>query len=379
MLNIGFVVDHPRRDLPGAVMVAHALARRGVRTSLIPLYDQAVDVPLLGLDALVINYARPANFDLVQGYHDMGLAVFVLDTEGGVLSEDGANSPHRLAAYVRDSGYAELLAGYLFWGPVVHRAFVEGSGMPAGRLHLTGCPRFDFASPRWDATLDHARSGYLLVNANFPLVNPLFARSPEAETAALVKAGWQPAYVGRLLADQRQILRGFVDTIGRLARALPQRSFLLRPHPFENAGLYRKAYAGQRNIIIDGRGSVLNVIRHAACVLHLNCATSVEATMLRRLPISMEFLNTEHMAGHSLLPSRVSWRAESQEALEAALLSLPEMTAGFDFARRYREHIHPWFYVNDGGAGERVADALLANILPGHLPDARQALARSLA
>lgn len=362
MKHVGFIVDHPRRDLPGGVMLAHALARRGVRTSLIPLYDQAVDVPLLGLDAVIVNYARPANFALVQGYADMGLPVYVLDTEGGVLAEDGANTPHRLAAYIRDSGYAGLLAGYLFWGERLHAAFVEGSGMPAARLHVTGCPRFDYASPRWAATLDAPLHGYVLVNANFPLVNPRFARTPEEEHATLVKAGWAPAYVDTMLADQRAILRGFLDSVRALAEALPGREFLVRPHPFENEGPYRDACAGLANVRVDGDGSVLNVIRNAEAVVHLNCGTSIEATMLNRLPVSMEFLNTAHMANHSTLPSRVSLRCDSLDAVRAVLADLPAATRAFDFAGRHAEMIRPWFHENDGLAAERVADAVLSPV-----------------
>lgn len=38
-MKVGFVVDHPKRDLPGGVMVAYAMPQRGLDTSLIPLYD----------------------------------------------------------------------------------------------------------------------------------------------------------------------------------------------------------------------------------------------------------------------------------------------------------------------------------------------------
>lgn len=341
-------------------MLAHGLAKRGVRATLIPLYDQAVDIPLVDLDALIVNYARPANFALVQGYVDMGLPVFVLDTEGGVLAEDGANAPDQLAAYIRQSGYAELLSGYLFWGSRLHQAFVAGSGMPPERLHVTGCPRFDYASRRWEGVLDFPRRDYILVNANFPLVNPRFARSPEEERATLVKAGWRPDYVAQMLADSREILRNYIETVRGLAAALPDRTFLVRPHPFENDGLYRESFAACGNVVVDGRGSVLNVIHNAACVVHLNCGTAVEATMLRRLPVSLEFLNTRHMANHSTLPSKVSLRVDSFEAALDVLRDLPAATANFDFSGNYESLIHPWFHANDGGAADRVADAVLA-------------------
>jgi surface carbohydrate biosynthesis protein len=339
-------------------MLAHALAQRGIETALVPLYDQAVDVPLLGLDALVINYARPANIDLVRGYVASGLPVWVLDTEGGVLADNGANTPDRLATYVRESGWAGLLAGYLFWGSTLHAAFVEHSGMPSSALHVTGCPRFDWAAPRWRELLRLPKRGYTLINANFPLVNPLFARSPEAELDALVAAGWQRDYVVQLIADSRVILDNYLATIGRLARRQPGRRFLLRPHPFESADCYRKAFASLPNVEVDGAGSVLNVIHNADCVLHLNCGTSIEAVMLDKLPIAMEFLNTPLMSQHASLPSRISLPVSDDDELAALLDDLPGVTGKFDFGPRYASLIQPWFHLNDGRAAERVADVV---------------------
>lgn len=339
-------------------MVAHAFAKRGVTCVLVPLYEQAVDVPLLELDALIINYARPTNFALVQGYADMGLPVIVLDTEGGVLAENGANAPHTLAAYVKESGYSKLLAGYMFWGTRLHDAFVAGSAMETQRLFVTGCPRFDYASPRWQGTLSYPRQGYVLVNANFPLVNPKFVRSPEHERETLIRTGWKPEYVDVMLSDQRDILRGFIDTIGRVASELKDRQFVVRPHPFENIERYQQAFAHCTNVIVDGNGSVLNVIRNAACLVHLNCGTSIEATMLRRLPVSMEFLNTTHMAAHSVLPSRISRDARSVEELLDIIVNVPHEAENFEFDENYRNLIYPWFHENDGDAAERVAEAV---------------------
>ncbi len=359
-------------------MLAHALGRQGIETALVPLYDQAVDVPLLALDALVVNYARPANLDLVRGYHDAGLPVWVLDTEGGILADNGANTPDRLATFMRDSGYSKLLSGYFFWGGELHQAFMRNSGMAPDTLHLTGCPRFDYAAPRWRDLLESDRRGYILVNANFPLVNPLFAKSPEEEMLVLLAAGWQRDYVERLIADSTQIFSNYIATIQRLASRMPQQQFLVRPHPFENTEHYRAAFAGMTNVQVDGRGNVLNVIRHADCVLHLNCGTAVEAVMLDKLPLSMEFLNTPHMSRHSSLPSRVSLRVSSEQELFELVSNLPDAWGRFDFEARHRELIRPWFHLNDGGAAGRVA-AVLANALPSDGPVAIPSVRRSLA
>ncbi len=361
MARIGFIVDHPKRDLPGGELLAHELALRGIETALIPLYDQAVDVPLLGLDALVINFARPVNRALVEGYRALGLPVFVLDTEGGILAESGGNAPSAFAQAIRETGYGPLIDGYFFWGSALRDAFVEGSGIPADRLHLTGCPRFDFAAPRWRGLLAET-GGYVLANANFPLANPRFSQSTEHELETMVAAGWPRDYAQQLVGDVRAIADRFVSTIATLAKRLPDQRFLVRPHPFEDEDRYRRAFTTYPNVTVDGSGSVLRVIANARCVLHVNCGTAVEALMLERLPIAMDFINTPLMASHSALPNRISLRVDSLERLVDTIQNASNYTEDFPFSKVFEKDIAAWFNRNDGNASVRVADILAEHI-----------------
>ena len=357
-MRIGLVVDHPKRDLPGAVMLGYQLARRGVSVMLVPMYEQAVDVPRLGLDTLVVNYARPVNLDLMHSFAKAGLALYVLDTEGGVLAETGGNSPPAMAAHIRQSGYADILAGYFFWGNRLHDAFREAGTMKPEQLHLTGCPRFDFAAARWRALLDGEPRGYLLVNANFPLVNSRFTGTPGGEREAMVRSGWDGAYVDRFMADLKQVFTNYLAEIDRLAAARPDRNILVRPHPFESEDVYRNALARHANVVIDGTGSVLDRIRNAAAVVHLNCGTAVESVLLGKLPLQLEYLNTPTTAGHAALPARVSRPVASFEELLGAIDHIERETETFDFARVHAADIEAFFHLNDGQAAERVADVL---------------------
>jgi surface carbohydrate biosynthesis protein len=358
-VRIGWVVDHPKRDLAGSVLAAYQLASRGASVAIVPMYEQGVDVPRLGLDTLVVNYARDANLDLMRSFAEAGLALHVLDTEGGILAEKGGNSPPAMAAYVRDSGYADILSGYFFWGGRLHTAFNDNKTMPSDRLHLTGCPRFDFAAPRWRSVLNGERHGYLLVNANFPLVNSRFSAKPGAEREAMIRAGWDGAYIDRFLVDLKQVFANYLVEIGRLASARPDRAILVRPHPFESEAVYRSALARHSNVVVDGSGSVLDMIQNAAAVIHLNCGTAVEAVLLEKLPVQLEYLNTPATAGHALLPARVSRATASFDELLAVVDHLDEETRKFDFAGVHAANIEAFFYRNDGAAADRVADVLL--------------------
>lgn len=354
-MRIGLVVDHPKRDLAGAVLLGYQLARRNVSVALVPMYEQAVDVPRLGLTALVANYARPANFDLMRGFAKAGLALYVLDTEGGVLAEEGGNSPPAMAADVRRSGYSDILSGYFFWGSRLHEAFNAAGTMKPDQLHLTGCPRFDFAAPRWRALLDGEPRGYLLVNANFPLVNSRFG----GEREAMIRAGWDNAYVDRLIGDLTEVFRNYLAEIDRLATARPNNKILVRPHPFEKEEVYRNELAHHANVVVDGAGSVLDRIRNAAAVIHLNCGTAVESILLGKLPLQLDYLNTEATAGHAALPARVSRRIASFEELLGVIDRIDGETETFDFDKVHATDIAAFFHRNDGHAAERIADVLI--------------------
>lgn len=363
-LSIGYIVDHPKRDLSGAIQFARALLDRGCNAYVIPLYEQGIDVPLLGLDAVVVNFARPANLALVAGYRAIGLPVFVMDTEGGNHTVAGSNTPQRLAELLRERGFAKLLTGHFFWGPALRDMFAEHSGMADSQLITTGCPRFDYASERWRPLLQSPERDYVLVNSNFSLINPQFSSSQDAERVAMTDTGWEAGYVDRLIEALKIAVRAFTDEVARLATDLPDTRFVYRPHPFENHDFYRARFSTFRNVVVRGEGDVLSAIAHARCVLHLNCATAVESTMLGCLPISLEYLNTPTLLNHAPLPSQISCHARDYE--HALALVRDGSGDAFDFSARYREFVQPWWYLNDGGAADRMVEALLERLEPSH-------------
>ena len=357
-MRVGIIVDHPKRDLDGIIMMSHALTSGGHTALIIPNYEQATDVPLLDLDIIVVNFARPANFELVKGYVKQNIKVVVMDTEAGVMAEQGANSPNQLSQFIKDSGFSDLLSGYIFWGSTLYSVFKENNVLPDSKLFLTGVPRFDFTSAQWRKLLTYKRNDYVLVNCNFPIVNPRFVSSADSEIETMVQAGWGREYSEQVFNDLSIIIKQVTEITKRLAKDFPEETFLVRPHPFENAQYYKKAFEAYNNIVVDGEGSVLNVINNSKCIIHLNCGTSVEAVMLDKLPISLECFNTPHMAQHSKLPSKVSFPVVNYEELQQSLANLDKTTSEFRFDEVYDAEIKQWFHLNDGCSAKRIVDRL---------------------
>jgi surface carbohydrate biosynthesis protein len=358
-LNIAIIVDNPRRDLRGLVLLAYQFAKRGAAAFLVPMYQQGYDLPLLAPDLVVLNYARESNRGLLESYRDMGVRVAVLDTEGGVLSESGFDSPDNWATSFRDTGLADLVDDYCFWGKAVHDAFRQRSGMDEASLALTGCPRYDICNPPWSSLLKYPRSGFILVNTNFSAINPAFTRSDADEQRLFREQGWDAGYVQDLFAELHEVFPRYLDAIEAIARTAPGRTVQIRPHPFENEAVYHERFANTPNVIIDGKGDIFNAIHGAECIVHLNCGSSVDAVRMGKTPISMEFLNTEVMRRHAPLPSRVSCHAASLDDLLSLVGDSSLRTSRYDLSKARRE-IEPWYHLSDGHAAERVADFLLS-------------------
>ncbi len=375
-LKIAIVVDNPRRDLRGLVLVAYQFARRGARVYLVPMYQQGYDLPLLAPDLVVVNYVRESNRGLLETYRELGFRIAVLDTEGGVLSEMGLDSPDNWARSLHSAGLAALVDDYCFWGGEVHRAFLVHSGMPPAALAVTGCPRYDVCIEPWAAVLGYPRQGFILVNTNFSAINPAYTRSAAVEQKIFRDQGWDSDYIDTLFADLHEVFPRYLDAIADVARALPNRLVQVRPHPFESEAVYRKRFAGIANVVVDAEGDIFNAIHGADCILHLNCGSAIDAARMGKTPVAMEFLNTDVMRRHAPLPVQVSCSAKSPEDLLALVSDSALRAARYDLGAAHKV-IEPWYHLSDGQGAARVADFLLARLDKG-TRTARRGIAASL-
>jgi hypothetical protein len=214
------------------------------------------------------------------------------------------------------------------------------------------------------------------VNTSFSGLNPYFTEGASQERAAFLAAGFRDDYIEALLNDQRKAYDGFMKGIGRLCGALPNQRILIRPHPFENPEPYQRAFAKYPNVIVDGRGNVLNAIARAKCVVHLNCGTSVESVLLGKLPICLDWLNTGTLLSYAPLPREISYCANSIEDVVEAVRDIHALEASFSFTDMRERFIVPWFSEGDGKAAERVAERIVD--ASGSLPTRKTSLRLSL-
>lgn len=356
--RVCLIVDNPLRDLDGLVLVAFELARRGVEAILVPMYEQVFDVPALRPDLVLVNYVRANNRDAVRLYREQGIRIGVLDTEGA-----GGKSAGEFAALVKSTIEGTAVDLYCVWGEAQYAAFRAQRVVPETVLRLTGCPRYDFCAAPWRETLPAADTpGYVLINTNFPTVNPKFSSGAGDERAAMIKAGFSAEFAERYVAAAHRAQREIIELIGRLVRRLPALRFVLRPHPFESTAPYRSLESGG-NLRVIQSGTSLQWLKDCCALLHLNCSTALEAVMLGREPVTPQWINEEVLSVP--IAQAVSRCAGDENALAALLSQAAEgsMPAADASLRDVRDRSlrDPYFRI-DGLASARVADAVVESI-----------------
>jgi surface carbohydrate biosynthesis protein len=344
------------RDLDGLVLVGWHLASLGVEVWLVPMYEQSFDVRAIDADLVLVNYVRANNFNHVMAYRSEGIRVAVMDTEGV-----GGKTPEEFSSLVAATGGAAAVDLYCVWGVAQQRALIDAGVVPEDRVRVTGCPRYDYCVPPWRDILPQtaAAPGYILVNTNFPTINPRFSAGTVDEIANAVKAGFSKQFAESYACDARIAHSGMLTLVETLLKRWPSQQFVLRPHPFESDECYRdlKRYS---NFSLYQEGTSLEWLNNAIALLHLNCSTAVEAAMLGKPALSPAWLDTPtlHLPG----PASVSYLAASPTALIAALDAVLSSSPLVE-ARHLRgamQALRATYHNMDGRAGERVAHAIVS-------------------
>lgn len=357
-MRVGLILDNPKRDLYGILLIAYHLTRSRNTVFIIPMYQQGYEIPLLNLDVVLMNYARPNNLQYIKTYKSLGISVVVMDTEGGILSESGSDSPMTWAKSFNQQGMANYVDKYCFWGSKVYEAFKSHSGINAENLHITGCPRFDAFNSKWHGAFKQRESEDILINTNFSSVNPFFTSSINDEFKSFLSAGWDEKYIVEVIEQFKNIFPQFIDSVKNLAIDNPDKSFIIRPHPFENPEYYFSELNHLENISVRYKDNIVDAINNAKCIIHLNCGSSVESFLGKKLPISIEYLNTEILRSHTPLPGMISYKARNYNDLNYAINNVRELSKKYITAALYDEHIEPWFYKNDGNCAQRISNVI---------------------
>jgi surface carbohydrate biosynthesis protein len=362
--SIALVVDHPERDLPGLVLLAHELASRGAKVFLIPLNLLGVEVAAIGPDYLVLNYLRRHIEWVVRGALDAGIGYGVVDTEGGFYGDLDVYG----GTFVTDRALLEGLSVLCAWGPKVADYVTRAGLLDPSQVCVTGVPRFDFYAPRWRRFFDEADDDRPLVlfNTKVAVANPQHQTIEDEMSLYVDKLGYSRAQVERYRDVGLKSIDATIDLANRLAAERPGERFVLRPHPHERLQTYAdRVAAGVSNLEVRREGTVDSWIVRSRALIHRQCTTAIEAGFAGVPALAPLWVPTAADAPDT---ERVSLLIETYDELTSVLDAIAdgEDVVTRDIRAALDSIIEQWLFAVDGGAHERVADQIL-----GRLPSRR--------
>ncbi len=249
------------------------------------MYEQQFDLFSIKPDIVVFNYVRKNNSNLITALHSCGIEIVILDTEGNPLIPI-RGVLERIAAL----NIEQCITKYLLWGPEQYSSFKESGIINANKLVITGCPRYDFAAYPLRATLSNPIpfSDYILVNTNFPTINPKFTKGIADEEKTMRMLGYDNELVKEITSKIIENFQAFIDRLRSIIDENPQLVFVLRPHPFERGETYGTLIKSE-NLFIYDQGTSISAINNCRLFLHAqDCSTAYEALMIGKPIVSLK-------------------------------------------------------------------------------------------
>tara|TARA_R110002124_G_scaffold185591_4_gene353017 strand:- start:10889 stop:12289 length:1401 start_codon:yes stop_codon:yes gene_type:complete len=292
-------VDSPRRDLGWRLLLAKNLAEQGVTTVLGKPHDIFLVLSLLR-GALIFgrfggNTGRGRfDSDFIKQMELTHSSMYFLHDEGAFYFNDEYEAAVK-RIYPEEFFSRPFLKKVYFWGERQRSIFRDVYDDCS--LEISGAPRLDYL--RFLLTRKAAeKSEFQNRKKNYVLICSRFAGiSPAKDDVSLISDSFLNIRIqteglgkeseGDLFREQVKrwcavsIDRArFIDAVYDLARANPDTDFLFRPHPGEDASLYRTLYRFLANVTVDKSGDLSEVLQGASLFIHSESTSGVEAAVI---------------------------------------------------------------------------------------------------
>ncbi|MGY6629820.1 MAG: surface carbohydrate biosynthesis protein [Wenzhouxiangella sp.] len=175
----------------------------------------------------------------------------------------------------------------LAWGQMNASAWTEHPDYAGVPVVAAGNPRADLLKPALRALFDREvaaireRFGeFVLINTNFSRVNHVQPRQNRHLKWLREQRPDDPR--GGFAAHKYDLFKAFCQALPALARAMPDRRFVIRPHPSEKAETWQALAAGLDNVSVQHDGNVVAWLLACQGLVHNGCTTAIEAFQVSR-------------------------------------------------------------------------------------------------
>lgn len=377
-IKVALLVDNPYRDLPGLVLVACALAKKGFQVYLTPMNLREQEIWSIAPDFVLINHLRTIYDEFIQKMLNAKIKVGVLDTEGGVYfplpvsafkdSEKlrlkfGETLPpyeEYVASLTHNAELRDAISLYCSWGQNFASYATQRNWYREDQVVVTGVPRSDWLTPKWNPAIhkkEQSQCTSILFLSNFTIANSKFL-SPEDEISFMINNfDFSQEYVENFCKAQEVAFKGFTELVKNTSEKFPEITIIYRPHPFESSEIYHKEFSQHSNVKIENRGTIDSALREVDAVIVWGSSSAIDASLLNK-PVLLPDWIPLHIRVEDI--DDVSHICTDQDDFHDQLTRIADGSYEIPPAKsRKIEEVHKRiFHELDGNSHSRVAQAI---------------------
>jgi len=195
-----------------------------------------------------------------------------------------------------------LIDRILAWGED-NKALMEAySEYPGTPVDVVGNPRVDLLRPEFRSFYDDEVASikehfgdFVLFNTNFGSVNGFYPglnvcypdqKAPDGLALGSSAVGFSRKFALELYRYRKNNFETMKALVPEVAKAFPDRTIVVRPHPSENRDTWREHLAPYENVRVNAEGSVVPWLLASTVLIHNSCTTGIESYVLERPAIA---------------------------------------------------------------------------------------------
>lgn len=250
-------------------------------------------------------------FSLLKELKEKNFLVSSLDEEVGGVNPD--NEYLNIRYGKKTINLADLI---FTWGKFDYSNLINRYKDFKEKFINSGNPRVDLWRSDFQRYYGKKEKNYILIISNY---NFLFGATKlieqynnKVELEYFKRGESEKAYFNRI-AKEGNLLEDLIPTLKNLSKKFKHKKFIFRPHPDENENAWKDIFYDCKNIFVQKKGSLSEVLNGAEAVLHNGCAGGLESS-LRNIP-TIAFMPKGNMTAGHPISNRFSMVVNSEKNL----------------------------------------------------------------
>jgi len=315
---IGIVVDHPSRDLPNLCILSSELIKKNTNVALIPSYK--IDHVLLDnpdiFKVIIFNFFRLENLKTILYAKTKNIKVAILDQES-IAGIDGLGMTNVFKNKILRK-YLKYIDYYFFPSKLIMKECLKYNIENPLNCIITGYQRLDLIKKKIQNIKD---KNFVIICTNFPAVNPLFTTKKKIINDEIkYRSNYVlPKALKKNISEVELTFKSFTNEITKVISQFNNINFIIRPHPFENQKHW-KVLEKYKNCKVTNEFNSLEWISKCIALIHIDCTTSIEASILNKPSLSLLYANKKNQTkGVFKLAHDCSYLCSSPKQVEKKL------------------------------------------------------------